>query len=270
MPNLCTLFFRSCEHDLSDFDPYLNRKHLCETLSLVITLYQESDRERKEVKSRSICTGEDASSFTQCDVCDKSSDESSRSSDSDSDDVNECKITQDAVASEKKESAGSRDESESEGSSTNLSRNATEQEVGERSGGYEESSSSPTSSNVPCNNTTTTPSEGEEKDEEQDRQKEREEEQRRAKETDTEECQKREKKWEKLKCDMQMYTQREEAEALNLLVNFGQEEVIMHILKLPREIRYTVFLTFLNLLLIMLSYKTTLVLSISLSNKTSG
>lgn len=229
--------FRTCEHDLSDFDPYLNMKHLCETLSLVITLYQESDKERMEVKSSSICTGEDTSSFTQCDVCDKSSDESSCNSDSDSDDVNERKIAQDAVASEKKESAGSREESESEGSSTNLSRNVTEQEVGERSEGYEESSSSHSSSSDPCN-TTTAPS-GQEKDEEQERQKEREEEQTRAQGKDKEQ-QKREKKWEKLKNEMQMYTPREEAEALNLLVNFGKEEAIMHILKLPPEIRYMV------------------------------
>ncbi|KAK3889149.1 hypothetical protein Pcinc_006726 [Petrolisthes cinctipes] len=251
--------YRTCEHDLCDFDPYLNMKHLAETLSLVITLYQESANEKNAVESRNICGREDISSFVQCDICDKSSDESSYSDDSESDDVNESKITQDAVASEKTNNA-SKGAPESEGSGTDTTRN---EERGERWDCDEGSGSSQASSNDLCKNTNTaTMMESGGVDEEQETQQEREEQQRREREKDKEEQQrrerekdkeeqqrrerekdkeeeqqKREKKREKLRCEMLKYSPREEAEALNLLVNFGQAEAIMHVLKLPREIR---------------------------------
>ncbi|KAK4326837.1 hypothetical protein Pmani_002669 [Petrolisthes manimaculis] len=277
--------YRTCEHDLCDFDPYLNMKHLAETLSLVITLYRESTKENTAVKSRNICGGEDISSFVQCDTCDRKSDDS----DSESDDVNESKITQDAVASEKVNSA-SKGAPESEGSAgTDMTRNVTE-ERGKRCESDEGSEGS--GSSDPCKNTTTTITvmvesgegmeeeqeeqqereqqrrerEKKDKEEEQERRerekkdkeeqekreeqqkrerekKDKEEEQEKRKEQEgkgedkEEEWQKRERKREKLRCEMLKYSPREEAEALNLLVNFGQAEAIMHVLKLPREIR---------------------------------
>ncbi|KAK4312346.1 hypothetical protein Pmani_016213 [Petrolisthes manimaculis] len=253
--------YRTCEHDLCDFDPYLNMKHLAETLSLVITLYRESAKENTAVKSRNICGVEDISSFVQCDTCDRSSDESSYSDDSESDDVNESKITLDAVASEKVNSA-SKGAPESEGSAgTDTTTNVTE-EQGERCDSDEGSAGS--GSSDPCKNTTTITTtvmveSGGGVDEEQEQQQEREEQQRREREKKDkeeeqekreeqqkrerekkdkeEERQKRERKREKLRCEMLKYSPREEAEALNLLVNFGHAEAIMHVLKLPREIR---------------------------------
>ncbi|XP_068227364.1 uncharacterized protein [Palaemon carinicauda] len=42
--------YRMCEHELADFDPYLNKKMLLETLTLILALYRDLDKEAPDTR----------------------------------------------------------------------------------------------------------------------------------------------------------------------------------------------------------------------------
>ncbi|XP_071530594.1 uncharacterized protein [Panulirus ornatus] len=199
--------YRTCEHELCDFDPYLNNKHLAETLATVISWFEDLDKEDKQRKVNDASLA-DASSFcNHSDESDSHSDESDQEEiwNASDDDANESKILHDAETSEKdtilertvaneeaslkiSEDSCVRDQDScTEGSET--VRNVSEAEEGIGTSTH----SARTSSGITDGN----------------------------------------------KCDVAVseYSVREEAEALYLLVHFGNEEALMHILKLPKHIR---------------------------------
>lgn len=88
---------RTCEHELKDFDPFLNMKQLVDTLSLVMSLYQELDL----VSNIGASDEEDLTDYTSFNDHDEQSQEEDSDSDSNVDDGAETKIVQDSKASEK-------------------------------------------------------------------------------------------------------------------------------------------------------------------------
>lgn len=89
--------YRTCEHELKDFDPFLNMKQLVDTLSLVMSLYQELDL----VSNIGASDEEDLTDYTAFNDHDEQSQEEDSDSDSKVDDGAETKIVQDSKASEK-------------------------------------------------------------------------------------------------------------------------------------------------------------------------
>ncbi|XP_045136863.1 uncharacterized protein LOC123519532 isoform X3 [Portunus trituberculatus] len=93
---------RTCEHELKDFDPFLNMKQLLDTLFLVMSLYQELDLFSNIVASDKV----DLTDYTSFSGHDEESEEEDSDSDSKVDDGAETKIVQDSKASEKSTSNG--------------------------------------------------------------------------------------------------------------------------------------------------------------------
>ncbi|XP_069943756.1 SAC3 domain-containing protein 1 isoform X3 [Cherax quadricarinatus] len=183
--------YRTCEHDLCDFDPYLNKKHLTETLTLVVALFHEQDCQNKDTSFV------DSRLFPDC--CDEEIWNDSN------DDTSESKIVQDARTTEKKFHRRTRKEGGislrmsgdsclDQNSSTGVTNSLRELSLANNSGGFADSEIS--SFSVPTGR--------------------------------TKECENK---------VISGYTFREEAEALYLLVNFGNEEVLMHAFQLQKKIR---------------------------------
>lgn len=182
--------YRTCEYELKDFDPFLNMKQLVETLTLVMSLYQELDSGNTAVASGRGGLGGYISFNSQ----DEESEDEDNDSDSDADEEGaETKIVQDSKASEKGTSGGDEFTSDSED-------NKREKPEGDRT---ERESAEPDNiqekeSVLPSERKSTKQNNG-----------------------DIVSC-----------CSL-----REEAAALYLLVNLGNEEAIMNVLKLPQNIK---------------------------------
>ncbi|XP_069172380.1 uncharacterized protein [Procambarus clarkii] len=185
--------YRTCEHDLNDFDPYLNKKHLIETLTLVISLFQDQDTEEREHKINNASFRDDELFSNNWD----DSDEEELWSNG-SEDTSESKIVQDAKISEKN-SIPKRTETEESQSQSQSSEADIEEVVRDLNGAGISKSSTDTEQASSSLST--------------DRREEREH------------------------IMISGYSSREEAEALYLLVNFGNEEVLKHAIELRKDIR---------------------------------
>lgn len=179
------LLCRTCEHDLKDFDPYLNMKQLAETLSLVMSLYEDLD------------SGNTVTELSRTDledyIYDDHSEDSEDDSDSDSkgDEGAETKIVQDSKASEKDASA-KKGFSEEDADDGDTRENVRSSESGTAA-----------SDNVQENESASPPG-------------------------------RRDKRQNVI---ISCCNLREEAAALYLLVNLGNEEAIMNVLKLPQIVK---------------------------------
>lgn len=80
--------YRTCEHEVADFDPYLNKKTLMETLTLILSLYRDLDEEELDTGGGPPINPD---AETEEDWPEEENEE----------DVNERKITKDAETSEK-------------------------------------------------------------------------------------------------------------------------------------------------------------------------
>ncbi|KAG7176218.1 SAC3 family protein C-like [Homarus americanus] len=197
--------YRTCEHGLSDFDPYLNKKHLTETLTLVISLFQDQDKDKKEP---CVDTKRFGDAMSVCSSSDEDDDEEARDNPDDKEDANESKIVQDTKTSEKDNVSG-----RTESNVTNL-RNPEVSHIRDEDPGDEDTETARDLNEdedwrnlSDMSRRTTVPREG--------------------------------RRGESRNVVITDYTLREEAEALYLLVNFGNEEALLHVLELPKHIRFS-------------------------------
>ncbi|XP_050726436.1 uncharacterized protein LOC127003580 isoform X1 [Eriocheir sinensis] len=180
--------YRTCEHDLKDFDPYLNLKQLGETLSTVMSLYQELD------SGNTIAESDRAN--LEAYIYDDQYEESDDDSDVDSrgDEGAETKIVQDTKASEKDASAKTESSGENDDGKTDSQ--TSEDGVAESDNAEENERVSPSRvKDTRCSSNSGSV----------------------------------------ISCS----SSREEAAALYLLVNLGNEEAIMSVLSLPQNVKGT-------------------------------
>lgn len=177
---------RTCEHELKDFDPYLNMKQLVETLNLVMSLYEELDEGNTTWESGRA----DLEDYIYDDQYEESEDDSD--SDSKGDEGAETKIVEDSKASEKDTSAEKETSDDDDDNENRESGKSSVNETTESGSVQEKEGASPS------------------------RRKD-----------------KRQSSGDVISCS----TFREEAVALYLLVNLGNEEAIMNVLKLPLRVK---------------------------------
>ena len=193
---MITMYFftslcRTCEHELKDFDPFLNMKQLIETLSLVMSLYQELD----SGNDSPTLDGTDLEEYTSFASQDEESEEEEDSDNEEDEEGTETKIVEDSKASEKsasgvEEFTSSLDEEENK--SVNHDGNSTERESAKLDNPQEKEKVLPSER----------------------------------------------KNNESNDGDIVTYSNfQEESAALYLLVNLGNEEAIMNVLRLPQKIR---------------------------------
>ncbi|KAK8386235.1 hypothetical protein O3P69_010737 [Scylla paramamosain] len=183
--------YRTCEHELKDFDPFLNMKQLVDTLSLVMSLYQELDLVSSIVAPDKV----DLTDYTSFNGYDEESEEEDSDSDSKVDDGAETKIVQDSKASEKGTSSGGETIPGLEGDNNTV-------------GDHDDNSSG--SGSVKAGNT-----------------------QEREKVLPSERKNKKQYHGDTVSCS----SLQEEGVALYMLVNLGNEETIMNVLRLHQNIK---------------------------------